>query len=132
VPRFGSINRRKAESSWEEPPNRLKTLYFHKLPAKIGFSREPLLSSRASGHHVPAHSGVGRQEESEHLSISKLFALVPVCVLAVACGGGATPEAAAPEGAAAAEQKPAEAAAPAADAPAAEAPAAAPAAAEKK
>jgi hypothetical protein len=42
------------------------------------------------------------------MSISKLFALVPVCVLAVACGGGATPEAAAPEGAAAAEQKPAE------------------------
>ena len=41
------------------------------------------------------------------MSISKLFALVPVCVLAAACGGGATPEAAAPEGAAAAEQKPA-------------------------
>ena len=42
------------------------------------------------------------------MSISKLFALVPVCVLAVACGGGATPEAAAPEGAAATEAKPAE------------------------
>jgi len=43
------------------------------------------------------------------MSISKLFALVPMCVLAVACGGGATPDAAAPEGAAAAEQKPADA-----------------------
>ena len=42
------------------------------------------------------------------MSISKLFALVPVCVMAVACGGGATPDAAAPEGAAAAEQKPAD------------------------
>jgi hypothetical protein len=62
------------------------------------------------------------------MSISKLFALVPVCALAVACGGGATPEAAAPEGAAATETKPAEGEAkpetktdaPAADAPAAE------------
>jgi hypothetical protein len=80
-----------------------------------------------------AHSGVGRQEESEIMSISKLFALVPVCVLAVACGGGATPEAASPEGAAATEAKPAEGEAktdeaktdaPAADAPAADAPAA--------
>jgi hypothetical protein len=51
------------------------------------------------------------------MSISKLFALVPVCVLAVACGGNATPEAAAPEGAAAAEQKPADADAKPADAP---------------
>ena len=62
------------------------------------------------------------------MSISKLFALVPVCVLAVACGGGGTPDAAAPEGAAAAEQKPAYApkaddAAKPADAPAADAPA---------
>jgi hypothetical protein len=80
-----------------------------------------------------AHSGVGRQEESEIMSISKLFALVPVCALAVACGGGATPEAAAPEGAAATETKPVEGDAktdeaktdaPAADAPAADAPAA--------
>ena len=61
------------------------------------------------------------------MSISKLFALVPVCVLAVACGGGATPEAAAPEGATGAEQKPAEgdAAKPADDAKPADAPAAA-------
>jgi hypothetical protein len=82
-----------------------------------------------------AHSGVGRQEESEIMSISKLFALVPVCALAVACGGGATPEAAAPEGATNTEAKPAEGEAKAAegeaktdeaktDAPAAEAPAA--------
>src|SRR5450432_281021 len=68
------------------------------------------------------------------MSISKLFALVPVAVLVAACGGGATPDAAAPEGAAAAETKPADApktddakpaddAAKPADAPAADAPA---------
>jgi len=66
------------------------------------------------------------------MSISKLFALVPVCVLAVACGGGATPEAAAPEGAAAAEAKPADGAKPADDAKPADAPAADAPAEEKK
>lgn len=52
----------------------------------------------------PTLSWVGRR--IHNMSISKLFALVPVAVFAVACGGGATPDAAAPEGAAAAEQKP--------------------------
>ena len=66
------------------------------------------------------------------MSISKLFALVPVCVLAAACGGGATPEAAAPEGAAAAEQKPADADAKPADADAKPADADAPKTEEKK
>ena len=66
------------------------------------------------------------------MSISKLFALVPVCVLAVACGGGATPEAAAPEGAAAAEQKPAEGEKAAEGAEKTDAPADAPAAPEEK
>jgi hypothetical protein len=56
------------------------------------------------------------------MSIRSLIALVPVCALAVACGGEATPEPATPADAAAApEAKPADAA------PAAEAPAAAPA-----
>jgi hypothetical protein len=53
------------------------------------------------------------------MSIRSLIALVPVCALAVACGGEATPEPATPDAAAAApEAKPADAA-PAADAPAA-------------
>jgi len=62
------------------------------------------------------------------MSIRSLIALVPVCALAVACGGEATPEPATPDAAAAPEAKPADpppadpGAAPAAD------PAAAPAA----
>jgi hypothetical protein len=48
------------------------------------------------------------------MSIRSLIALVPVCALAVACGGEATPEPATPDAAAAAgEAKPADAAAPA-------------------
>jgi hypothetical protein len=48
------------------------------------------------------------------MSIRSLIALVPVCALAVACGGEATPEPATPDAAAAApEEKPADAAAPA-------------------
>jgi hypothetical protein len=48
------------------------------------------------------------------MSIRSLIALVPVCALAVACGGEATPEPATPADAAAAgEAKPADAAAPA-------------------
>jgi hypothetical protein len=67
------------------------------------------------------------------MSIRSLIALVPVCALAVACGGEATPEPATPDAAAAAgEAKPADApaeeAAPAADAAAPAADAAAPAA----
>jgi small subunit ribosomal protein S2 len=53
------------------------------------------------------------------MSIRSLIALVPVCALAVACGGEATPEPATPDAAAAGEEKPADAAAPAADAEAA-------------
>src|SRR5450432_3480835 len=59
--------------------------------------------------HVPSPLRCGSAGGVSNMSISKLFALVPVCVMAVACGGGATPDAAAPEGAAAAEQKPADA-----------------------
>jgi hypothetical protein len=63
------------------------------------------------------------------MSIRSLIALVPVCALAVACGGEATPEPATPDAAAAApEEKPADAAAAPADAAAAPADAAAPAA----
>ena len=47
------------------------------------------------------------------MSIRSLIALVPVCALAVACGGEATPEPATPDSAAAGEAKPADAAAPA-------------------
>ncbi|HVY29368.1 MAG TPA: hypothetical protein VHB79_22570 [Polyangiaceae bacterium] len=47
------------------------------------------------------------------MSIRSLIALVPVCALAVACGGEATPEPATPDAAAAGEAKPADAAAPA-------------------
>jgi ubiquinol-cytochrome c reductase cytochrome c1 subunit len=50
------------------------------------------------------------------MSIRSLIALVPVCALAVACGGSATPEPATPDAAAAGEAKPADAAAPAGDA----------------
>lgn len=43
------------------------------------------------------------------MSIRKMIALIPVCALAMACGGEQTPEAQSPEGAAAAEEtKPAE------------------------
>jgi len=91
-----------------------------------------LVLERLVTRSEPTPSWVGRR--IHNMSISKLFALVPVAVLAVACGGGATPDAAAPEGAAAAEQKPADApktddakpaddAAKPADAPAADAPA---------
>jgi hypothetical protein len=66
------------------------------------------------------------------MSIRSLIALVPVCALAVACGGEATPEPATPDAAAAAPEAkpeaPADAAAPAADAAAPAADAAAPAA----
>jgi hypothetical protein len=68
------------------------------------------------------------------MSIRSLIALVPVCALAVACGGEATPEPATPDSAAAPEAKPeapadaADAAAAPADAAAAPADAAAPAA----
>ena len=60
------------------------------------------------------------------MSIRSLIALVPVCALAVACGGEATPEPATPDAAAAA---PEETPAPAAEeaAPAEAAPEAAPA-----
>jgi cytochrome c len=61
--------------------------------------------------------------------IRKIVALIPVAALAVACGGGETPEAKAPDEAAAAPEAPA-AEAPAADAPAADG-AAAPAEGEK-
>jgi hypothetical protein len=69
------------------------------------------------------------------MSIRSLIALVPVCALAVACGGEATPEPATPDAAAAAGEakpdaaapaegeKPADAAAPAGDAAAPAAPA---------
>lgn len=43
------------------------------------------------------------------MSIRSLIALVPVCALAVACGGEATPEPATPDAAAAGEAKPADA-----------------------
>jgi hypothetical protein len=58
-----------------------------------------------------------RQEESSMKMYQMLF-VVPVCALAMACGGEATPEPAAPEGAAAEEAAPAEEAMPAEEAPA--------------
>lgn len=61
-----------------------------------------LLSGRLS--HVP--SPLVRQEELQ--MIRKMIALIPVCAMAVACGGEATPEPAVPEGAAATEEAPAE------------------------
>lgn len=43
------------------------------------------------------------------MSIRSLIALVPVCALAAACGGEATPEPATPDAAAVPEEAPAEA-----------------------
>ena len=65
MPRFGSPQREKADSAFTAGDKRMIPFGFYKPSRKIGFSREPLLSSRASGHHIPAHSSVGRQEESE-------------------------------------------------------------------
>lgn len=65
-----------------------------------------LVLERLVTRSEPTQLWVGRR--IHNMSISKWFALVPMCVLAAACGGGATPDAAAPEGAAAAEQKPAD------------------------